>query len=63
LKFDYVVEAAEVSSIIKKQQRVKASGAKADAKVKSATSKPSRAQTPTKRAQAGAKTAAAKDRK
>ena len=53
----------KVSSIIKKQQRVKASGAKADAKVKSATSKPSRAQTPTKRARAGAKTAAAKDRK
>ena len=53
----------KVSSIIKKQQRVKASGAKADAKVKSAASKPSRAQTPMKRAQAGAKTAAAKDRK
>ena len=53
----------KVSSTIKKQQRVKASGAKADAKVKAAASKPSRAQTPMKRAQAGAKTAAAKDRK
>jgi hypothetical protein len=51
------------SSTIKKQQRVKAFGAKADAKVKSAASQPSRAQTPTKRAQAGAKTAGAKDRK
>ena len=53
----------KVSSTIKKQQRVEASGAKADAKVKPAASKPSRAQTPMKRAQAGAKTAAAKDRK
>ena len=53
----------KVSSTIKKQQRVKASGAKADAKVKCATSKPSHAQTPMKRAQAGAKTDAAKDRK
>ena len=53
----------KVSSIIKKQQRVKASGTKTDAKVKSAASKPSRAQTPMKRAQAGTKTAAAKDRK
>jgi hypothetical protein len=53
----------KVSSTIKKQQRVKASGAKADAKVKHAASMPSRAQTPMKRAKAGTKTAAAKDRK
>ena len=53
----------KVSSTIKKQKRVKASGAKADAKVKPAASMPSRAQTPMKRAQAGTKTAAAKDRK
>jgi hypothetical protein len=53
----------KVSSTIKKRQLVKASGAIADAKVKSAASKPSRAQTPMKGAQAGAKTAEAKDRK
>ncbi len=53
----------KVSSTIKKQQRVKASAAKTDAKVKLAASKPSRAQTPMKRAQAGAKTVRAIDRK
>ena len=53
----------KVSSTIKKQQRVKASAAKTDAKVKLAASKPSRAQTPMKRAQAGAKTVGAIDRK
>ena len=50
------------SSTIKKQQRAEASGANPHSKVKSPTSKPSRAQTPMKHARAGAKTAGAKDR-
>ena len=53
----------KVSSTIKKQHRTAASGEKVDATVKSPSSKPSRAQTPMKRVQGGAKTAGAKDRK